>query len=467
MSLLTRFAELWRGPGGGREVLAIGYPLILSQLSYTLQTFVDRLFLTWYSAEAVAGAVAGVFAVWSVVGLFIGTGEYLTAFIGQYYGARRYERIGVAVWQGIYFSFAAGLVCLALVPLLPLVFRWAGHAPAVQRHEVEYASVILGGAGAAVLMATLSTFFAGRGQTRVILLVNVLATLVNVLLDWWWIFDRPGRPGWGVTGAAMATVCSQVVGSLAYLALILRREMRAAYRTLAGWRFDGPFFTRLLRFGLPTGLQYSMEILGFALFMLLVGRLGTLPLAATSIAFSMNMIVFLPMLGLGVGVSSLVARYLGAEQPELAERATWSGFWVSLAYMTVCGLVYVLAPRLLLWPYVQGAGPEFGAVADVVVALLRFVALYSIFDMANVIFAAGLKGAGDTTYPLVLTLVLAWVVLLLPTWVMCVWLDLGLYAAWSAATAYVMFLGLLMLRRFRAGRWKSLRIVESAEEQAL
>lgn len=457
----------WDGPGGGREVLRIGFPLILSQLSYTLQSFVDRLFLTWYSPEAVAGAVTGMFSVWALVGLFIGTGEYLTAFIGQYYGARRYERIGVAVWQGIWFSLASGLVCLALVPLLPPLFALAGHAPILQRHEVSYASIFLGGSGAAVAMATLSTFFAGRGQTRVILLVNVLVTLVNVVLDWWWIFGHSGRPGWGVAGAAWATVVAQVVGAAAYLFLILRPSWRAQFGTLRGWRLDRELFPRLLRFGLPTGLQYSMEILAFSVFLLIVGRLGTAPLAATSLAFNLNGLVFMPMLGLGVGVSSLVARYLGSEQPEVAERVTWSAFKVSLLYMALCGLLYLLLPRLLLAPFAAGSDRAvFAPIEDTAVALLRFVAFYSIFDMSNVIFAAGLKGAGDTAYPLKLTVVLAWVLLLAPTWVACVILPGGVYAAWFAATAYVFALGLLMQRRFRAGGWKALRIVEPQVAEA-
>ena len=89
-------------------------------MSFTLQTFVDRLFLTWYSQEAVAGAVTSLFTVWVLISLFLGTGEYLTTFIAQYYGAGRPQRIGAAVWQGIYFSLAAGLLVAGIV----LLYRW-------------------------------------------------------------------------------------------------------------------------------------------------------------------------------------------------------------------------------------------------------------------------------------------------------------------------------------------------------
>jgi MATE family multidrug resistance protein len=442
-------------------VLVVSYPLILGHMSFTLQTFVDRLFLTWYSPEAVAGAVTSLFTVWVLISLFLGTAEYLTAFVGQYFGAGRFDRIGATVWQGIYFSVLAGLFVASLSPLAGPVFRLAGHAPEVMGYEVAYARILMLGAGPIIAMATLSTFFAGRGSTRLILAVNVLATAVNVVLDYLWIFGHAGFPRGGVEGAAWATVTSQVVGMLVYFVVMLKPEHRRRFATLSGWRLEPALFGRFIRFGLPTGLQYSAEILGFAIFMMIIGRIGTAPLAASGIAFNLNMIVFMPMLGLSVGVASLVARHLGAERPAVAERTVHSAFAMSLVYMSACGLLYVLAPGPLLAPYAAGADPgAFGEVAGIATVLLRFVALYSIFDMMNLIFAAGLKGAGDTLYPLGLTFVLSWVLLLGPSYLLCVRGDGGAYTAWWAATAYVVALGLLMWRRFRAGRWKALRVIE-------
>ncbi len=452
----------WGGPGGGREVLILSYPLILSQMSFTVQTFVDRLFLTWYSPAAVAGAVTGLFATWSLIGLFIGTGEFLTTFVAQYLGAGRRERIGPAIWQGIYFSLLAGVVVALLSPLAEPLFVLVGHPPLVRRYETVYAQIFMLGSFPIVLMATLSTFFAGRGQTGVVLLVNVVATVVNVGLDYLWIFGHGGFSRLGVAGAALATVLSQVVGAAIYLGLLMRRESRKEYRTLSGWRPESALFWRLIRFGLPTGLQYSLEIGAFAGFMMIVGRIGTMPLAASGISFNLNMIVFMPLWGLGIGVSALVGRYLGGELPEIAERATWSGARIALVYMLACCALYVGAPRLLLAPYAAGSDPvAFAGVAETSIVLLRFVALYSIFDALNVIFSAGLKGAGDTRYPLGATIVLSWAAMLVPAYVLCVLHGWGVYVAWSTASLYVTCLGLLMLRRFRAGRWKGLRVIEA------
>jgi MATE family multidrug resistance protein len=248
-----------------------------------------------------------------------------------------------------------------------------------------------------------------------------------------------------------------------YLALMLRREHRLHHRTLAGWRLEPWLVARLVRFGMPTGLQYSLEVAAFAVFMVIVGRIGTLELAASGIAFNLNMIVFFPMVGLAVAVSSLVGRYLGAEQPELAERAVGSALQLSLAYMTLCGLLYVFGAPLLLAPYAAGADPaSWSAIATTTTVLLRFVALYSIFDMLNLVHAAGLRGAGDTVYPMLLTFVLAWIVMLVPAGVGCLRLGAGVYFAWWMATLYVFLLGVLMRRRFRAGHWRALRVIERA-----
>jgi MATE family multidrug resistance protein len=331
----------------------------------------------------------------------------------------------------------------------------------VFRYEVDYALVLMLGAFPTVLMPTLSSFFAGRAETRVVLVANVLATIVNAVLDYLWIFGHAGFPRGGVVGAALATVASQVFGCLFYLGLMSRRGFRERFRTLDA-RFDAALFGRLIRYGLPSGLQYSMEIGAFALFMLIVGRIGSAELAASGIAFNLNMIVFMPMLGLGVAVSSLVGRYVAAERPDIAERVTWSAVSACFGYMSACGLLYVLLPRLLLLPYAAGGDAAlFAPVEETAVVLLRFVALYSIFDMLNVLFAAGVKGAGDTRYPLAATFVLSWVALLVPAYVWCELLGGGVFAAWSCASAYVILLGLVMMRRFRGGRWKGMRVIES------
>ena len=465
-SARDRVRRAFSGPGGVDEVLRISYPLVLSHMSFTIQTFVDRVFITWFSPEAVAGMVTGMFLSWSLIGLFLATGEYLTTFVAQYLGAGRPLRIGPAMWQGIYFSLLAGALVAGLAPLVEPLFTWVGHAPAVREHEVRYAFPLLVGAFPFVLMGTLSSFFAGRGETLVVLKVNLLATGVNVVLDYLWIFGHLGFPRAGVAGAALATIVSQSIGASVLLALMLRPEARRDFATGAGFRLDAPLLARLLRFGLPAGLQMSLEILAFGVFLVIVGKIGTLELAATGLAFNLNGLVFVPMIGLGIGVSSIVGRYLGAGSPATAERSVYSALALALAYMSVCCAAYLLAPAQLLFPYRAGADPvSFPALERLATVLLRFVALYSIFDMISLMCASALRGAGDTAFAMRATLLLALFAMLAPAYLACTVLGGGVYTAWTFASAYVFLLGLLLLRRFRAGRWKTLRVIEELPSQ--
>lgn len=458
---MKRLVGLWRGDAGGKEVLDLGLPLILSMMSVTLQHFVDRIFLTWWSTEAVAGVTTAGFAIYVLTGLFNGTAEYATPFVSQYVGAGRPDRIGAVVYQAAYFAVLAGAVGFGLSFLAEPLFDAVGHAPAMRVHEVAYARILLRGTFPVVLMVAFSTYFAGRGLTRIVLGVTLSATMLNVALDWILIFGRFGAPALGTVGAAYATNLSQAAGALMYLGLILTRGEREAHG-FRDFRFQPALFLRLLRLGVPSGLQPSLEILAFTLFLFVIGTIGVAPLAATSIAFNLNGIVFLPAIGLGYGVSTLVARYLGMGRPALADRAVKSGLVIAQLYMLVCSSAYLLIPGPLLAPYAAGADPlTFGEVSRIATILLRFVAFYSIFDMVNVVCAGGLKGAGDTRFPVTATVVISWVAMLLPTWWFCVRGGQGVFVAWAFATLYVVILGVVMFVRYRRGAWKDLRVIES------
>jgi MATE family multidrug resistance protein len=215
-----------------------------------------------------------------------------------------------------------------------------------------------------------------------------------------------------------------------------------------------------MRFGFPNGVQWMLDALAFTFFLFLVGRLGDVELAATNIAFAINMVALLPMLGMGQAVCVLVGQRLGQERPELAERTTWTGFKMAWLYMAAVVLLYLLVPQAFLY-FFQGDDEEWPLVARFVPALLRYVAVYSLFDSMSLIFSFALRGAGDTRFVTVVALALAWPLMVLPTWADW-YFGWGLYWAWAFASAYIIALGLTFLFRFRVGKWKSMRVIEQA-----
>lgn len=448
-------------PGGYRELLGISIPLILSTSTLSLMHLVDRIFLSWYSPDALAACVPAGAASWCLMSLFVGTASYISTFVSQYDGAGHPERIGSAVWQGIYFSLISSMLLVCGYGLATPLFNLAGHAPEVRDMEIPYFGILTLGGGGVVLSSALSAFYSGRGRTWMVMWVNLGGMLINAVLDYMMIFGKWGCPEWGIWGAGLATIIAPWIMSAFYFYLLFLPENRHHYGTLRNWRFDRDLFERLIRFGVPSGLQWTVDVTAFTVFVLLIGRIGAPELAASNVAFAINHLVFMPMIGLSMGTSVLVGRYLGANQPDLAARSTSSAYWLTLAYMTAFSAVLVAWPDAFISIFRPEDGQtDFEKIADLGRHLLYFVAAYSLLDASNIVFTSALKGAGDTRFVLLIILVVAPVVLVIPSYVACVMMGAGIYVAWAILTLYVIVLALAFYSRYRAGHWRSMRVIE-------
>lgn len=455
----------WNRDGGYREVLVVAVPLILSTATWSVQHFVDRMFLTWYSPETIAAAMPAGMLNFTIISLFMGTAGYVSTFVAQYYGAGRYHRIGPAIWQGIYISLFGGLFLLCVIPLAEPAFRLIGHSPEIQQHEVIYFQILCLGGGAYIGSYALSGFFSGRSKTWPVMWVNVATTIVNLVLDYALIFGRWGFPELGIKGAAIATVVAGVFSLLVFFVLLFAGGNDNIYHTRRGWRLEKDLLGRLLRFGFPSGVQFFLEIGAFTGFVLVVGRLGTASLAATNIAFNINTLAFMPMIGCGIAISILVGQYLGSERSDIARTAVYSGFHLTFVYMASIAAAYVFLPDLFVSPFAHHADPEgFAEIYGYSVVLLRFVAIYCLFDTMNIIFCSAIKGAGDTRYVMIMTTILSVIVLIIPVYLTVEVLEAGLMVAWVFATAYVISLGVTFYLRFLGGKWKSMRVIEQGPQ---
>ncbi|MBN2160450.1 MAG: MATE family efflux transporter [Spirochaetes bacterium] len=453
----------FRHEGGYRDLIVIAFPLFISTGSWAIQHFVDRMYLNWYSSEAVAASMPSGILNFAICSLFMGTAGYVSTFVAQYYGADRKRMIGPVLWQGLYISVVAGVLIFFVSPFSDEIFTLVGHSPGVQGLESIYFKTLCYGGMPLVASSAMSGYFSGLGRTGIIMAANIAATLVNVIVDYLLIFGYYGFPEMGIQGAAVATVTSSCVSFVIYALCIFRRAADEEYHTVRGWRLNPELLRRLIRFGLPNGIQFFLDIAGMTFFVLFIGRLGTVSLAATNIAFNINTVAFMPMIGLGIAVSVLVGQYQGRRRPDLAEYSVWSGFHLTVLYMGTIAVLYLVVPGIFLAPYAARANPaEFSAIADLARMLLRFVALYSVFDAMNIIFASAIKGAGDTRFVMRAIILLSLFVLVIPSYLVLFVLDLGIYAGWTIVSLYVIMLGLIFFIRFLRGQWKSMRVIEES-----
>ncbi|MBU1004016.1 MAG: MATE family efflux transporter [Proteobacteria bacterium] len=460
MNAITR---RWNAPNGPRQLLLVGLPLMASMLSATVTQFTDRIFLGQYSLESLAASLSGSITNFTVMAFFMGMVSYVNVFVAQYTGAGRHERLGAALWQGVWLSLGSGVVIALMGLPAHQIFSLAGHPPAIQAMEADYFRILCFGSVLNILAVSLSTFYSGRGLTRPVMLVNMIGAAVNIPLDYALINGFWGAPELGIRGAGIATVIAWGVTAALFALLIFRRSYEKQYRVLSAYRFNRELFGRLLRFGAPGGAQVFLDVFGFMAFVLIVGRLGNDQLAATNMVFSLNHFTFLPMFGLHIAVETLVGQSIGAGRPEEGVLAASSCAQLCVLWGMAVGAVFLLFSGPLLAAFKPAAYTlaQYAPIAETGRNLLFFVVAYTLFDGIAIAYTGALKGAGDTRFIMLLAAAMSLLVLVLPTYLVVEVLHLGLYAAWTCLVAFLVLYAGFAYLRFRAGGWMKLSVIES------
>ena len=453
----------WNRPNGYRDVLRIGLPLVISMTSTTVMHFTDRVFLGNYSLDTIAAATPSGITALLFMCLFFGTASYANVFIAQYMGSGAYDRVGAALWQGIYFALASWVLLAGLYFVANPLFNAGGHSPEVIRLEVIYFRILILGSGFEILRGALSCFYSGRGLTRPVMFVNMTAAGLNIPLDYAMINGVWFFPELGISGAAIATVAASAFSVVLFSFIIFTPANNRRFMVIKNRALDFDLFGRLLKFGFPGGVHFFLELFAITFFIFMIGRLGKTELAATNIVFSINTLAFLPMVGFSIAISTLVGQAIGREKPEDAVEATRSTIHIALLYMSLIAVVFLVFPEWLvnLFRSRDHSADNYRFIVDIGIVLLRFVALYSIFDALAIVYSGAVKGAGDTVFVMRAMAAASIFIMVIPVYVLLVYFHASLLVLWIVATLYISSLGVVFWRRYSTGKWKKMRVIEA------
>ena len=457
--MYNRWINKWKY----REVLRVCFPLVMSMSATTVMEFTDRVFLSNYSIDAISAVAPAGITAYLFMAFFGGVAGYTQVFIAQYHGAGKPDRIGASLWQGIYFTLISGIIfiLLSFFAAEP-IFALAGHPPEVQELEQIYFNIICRGAVLHVAMSCLSAFFSGRGITRPVMLFHIIGMVVNIPLDYALIYGAFGLPELGVTGAALATVTSWLIVTALLVFFIFTEENKRMYRLYSSFRFDSELFGRLLKFGIPGSLQFTLDILAFTLFILLVGRIGKLELAATNIVISINALAFMPSMGVSQGVSALVGQALGRKEPNNARRITWSSIHLLLLYIILVDLLFIFFPEQVLALFIPTthSPEEYGEIVRIGVSLLQIVSAYLLLDAMYMVLSGVLRGAGDTRFMMWAIGIASFVFMIIPVYIGVIYLGFTITQAWFCVLTFIGALFLIVFFRYRQGKWQDMLVIE-------
>jgi MATE family multidrug resistance protein len=436
------------------SLLALALPIIISRAAQTVVGVADALMVAHLGATALAATATGAMNSFTVLILPMGVTFIVSSFASQLFGkgdlagARRYGWYGLIVA-----AFTLALTLLAW-PFIDPVLSLFEYRPELRGLMSGYIRVRLLSGGAAIGLEALANYFGGLGRTWPASIANAAAMLLNVVLNWVLIDGHLGAPALGVTGAAWASALSTwlaFAGLLLYFLREARPEARAVLRSAELWR--------MLRFGLPSGFNWLMEFGAFVFFAnVVVAGLGTAALAAMNTVITLNSVAFMPAFALASAGAILVGQAIGAGRKDEVPGLVKLTAGTTLAWQGAVGALCLAMPALLIAPFATGeGGPE---VAVIGARMLMVSAAWQVFDATAVAIAESLRAAGDTFFPMVARIALAWVVFVPGSFLSVRYLGWGDVGAISWLVLYLALLAVTLLLRFRAGRWRSMELVE-------
>ena len=446
--------------GSIKLLLKIALPLIITTSSQSIMQFVDRMFLAWYSPDALAACLPAGLMSFALVSIFMGTCGYTSVFIATYYGQKRYARLSVALWQGVILGLISGLVLLALTPLGAHIIMASSHDSAVKILEKQYFVILCAFGGSAVINNALAGFFTGQGKTAITMVVNMIGNIVNIALNYALIFGKWGLPEMGIAGAAWATVIGGFCVMALFLLIIFSPKINKKFKIAKLWGFNKDAFLRLIKFGIPNGFGFFMDIFSFSVFAFFTGNIDKISLAASNIVLTLQTISFMPMVGLAISAQILMGQYVGKKQPEYGVKSAYNALKLGAIYLAVIVSSFLLFSNFWFGLFAGAdAGPQMADIIKQARPLLYMLCFFVWGDLLFLCFGDAIRGAGDTKFHMK-AMGFCSILLVSGSYIIIDVLNLGIKAAWSWIVFYAWISGFLMLWRFLSGRWRNIDITK-------
>jgi len=447
-------------PGGIREILSIAVPLVISNSAFMVMQFCDRIFLARYDDLAIQAALPAGILAFSMISLFVAVSGYSSTLVAQYHGSGQPRQCVRATAQGILFSLFCVPIFALLAPLGFWLLELFGHSPALLAQERIYLSWMMVGALPVGLGWSINGYFTGRSRVRLNTISNIIGCVVNIALDYAMIFGKFGFPEMGLKGAAVATCIASCVSPGIQIVFMLRSATVRGMGLRRAFAFNASIMRRLIRFGLPAGVQILLDVGAFAFFILLTARLDGVSLTASNVAMSINSLAFSPLMGFGAAASIKSGQHKGAGDLDYAMRSGWSALKLGWIYMALIGSVFVLLPETLISLFISPGETDLDPVALMRMGrmLMYLMTAWGIFDTVTVVLVGALKGVGDTRFVMLYLSLASWLVWI-PGEVMIFRNGGTIVHAWMWMACYVSVLSFGFAVRWHRGKWKAIEVI--------
>jgi multidrug resistance protein, MATE family len=441
------------------QLLTLAWPVIIARSAQVVVGLTDAVMVGKLGTAALAATTAGATNTFNILVLPMGTVFIVSSFASQLTGAGDHIGARRFAWYGLGIALAAGLLSLGAIPLLDDVIGQLSYAPDVQVLMSDYLRFRLLSGGFAIGLEALGAYYNGVGNTRLPMIVQLVAMVLNIFLNWVLIYGHLGAPALGVTGAAIA---SSIASFLAFSLLLVLFLRGVGAKKEGGTRapLSAKEMGRTLRYGLPVGFNWFIEFAAFSFVMNVVfAGLGTTALAAMMAVLQVNSVSFMPAFGLASAGAIFVGQAIGAKAHDDVPRTVALTVKTACVWMGIVGLSYVAMPGLIMSAFAPD-NVDGRLLIEVGVRVLVLSAAWQLFDATSMTLAEALRAAGDTAFTLWARAAIAWLIFAPGTWFSVRVLGGGEVVAAAWLVVYLALLALVLWLRFRTGKWRTMEITE-------
>ena len=441
-----------------RIVIAMSIPAVLSEVSAQVMTYIDAAMVGSLGPVATASVGLVQTTIWLVSGICFCVAMGFNVQVAQLVGSGDLKEARHVLRQSIVivfvFGIAMALVCFAIAEPLP---RWLGGAPETWKNAHDYFMFFL----VSLPLWGLGRVFAGMlqcsGDMKTPSYLTIVSCVLDVFFNWLLIF--PGHdlsfaglaihiPGanLGMPGAALGTVLAETVAAIGMGFALLVRSPLLSLRFPGSWRLSGGCVTTASKIAAPMFIERIAMNFALVILTLVVSPLGTIALAAHTLAITAEGICYMPGFGISTASTTLVGQAIGAERKDLAQRFANLSVGIGMVLMGIMGvLLFALAPTIMSMLTPDETVRQMGAM------VLRIEAFAEPLYAASIVGTGAFRGAGDTFVPSVLGLATVWIIRLPAAWFLAP--RLGLNGIWIAMAGELMVRGVIFLVRVVRGKW--------------
>ncbi len=449
--------ELGYVPPSGRivrDALGVAWPSVLESFFVCLAGMVDTIMVGSLGSFAIAAVGLTTQAKFLGLAIFLSLNVAVSALVARRKGADDRESANRIVRMALLVTLGLTLVISTIfVTFASPIVRMVGSQADTHQYAVEYLQIIMGGMGFSTVSLMLNAAQRGAGNTRIAMLTNVISNTVNVIFNYLLIGGNFGFPALGVRGAALATVIGTVCACCLSIASVLRRDGFINLRAVKGWVADRTSVRSLLNVGSSAFVEQLCLRVGFLLFAMTVAHLGTTEMAAHQIGMNMMSMSFSFGDGLSVASVTLIGQSLGRKRPDMAKLYGNVCQKLGLICAFLVATVYFLFGKQIFMLFSQEAPIlEYGSV------IMRILSITLFFQIEQVVLFGCLRGAGDTRFTALVSLISVTCIRPGMSWLLCYPLGIGLIGAWLGTFCDQVLRFILTSIRFRKGQWIKIRL---------